>query len=156
MDNMISSEFNIWRFYQPIRFAIGILSKQRKDIQWNWTDYMRQVFSPTFSCLATLCPWMIFLTANKMKHKIFFIWALTLSVLGNAQTITPPQEQKPVNLGNAGFYENKGQIVDQNYKPNPDVKYLLCSSYFNVQLRQTGFSYDTYMGTDIGRIVNWF
>ena len=43
-----------------------------------------------------------------------------------------------------GFYENNGQITDQNYKPNPAVKYLLCSPGFNVQLRQTGFSYDTY------------
>src|SRR6185437_10490853 len=36
------------------------------------------------------------------------------------------------------------QIVDQNYTPNKDVKYLLCSPGFNVQLRQNGFSYDTY------------
>jgi hypothetical protein len=42
------------------------------------------------------------------------------------------------------FIENKGQIVDQDFKANPDVKYLLCSPGFNVQLRQTGFSYDTY------------
>ncbi len=34
--------------------------------------------------------------------------------------------------------------MDQNDKPNPAVKYLLCSPGFNVQLRQTGFSYDTY------------
>ncbi len=46
-----------------------------------------------------------------------------------------------------GFYENKGQIADQNHKPNPAVKYLLSSHGFDVQLRQTGFSYDTY--TDV-------
>src|ERR1017187_1996669 len=46
-----------------------------------------------------------------------------------------------------GFTENKGQIVDQDYKPNPAVKYLLCSPGFNVQLRQSGFSYDTYTDT---------
>ena len=46
--------------------------------------------------------------------------------------------------GTDGFIKNKGQIVDQNNKPNPNVKYLLCSPGFNVQLRQTGFSYDTY------------
>jgi len=44
----------------------------------------------------------------------------------------------------SGFMENKGQIVDQNHKPNSDVKYLLCQAGFNVQLRKTGFSYDTY------------
>ena len=62
---------------------------------------------------------------------------------------TPAQQAKhleagPVQVANTGFYENKGQLTDQNYKPNPNVKYLLCSPGFNVQLRQTGFSYDTY------------
>jgi len=60
--------------------------------------------------------------------------------------------QKGISIGKGslinthlnGFYENKGQIVDQNYKPNTQVKYLLSTPGFNVQLRQTGFSYDTY------------
>jgi hypothetical protein len=43
-----------------------------------------------------------------------------------------------------GFYENKGQLVNQSQEPNPVVIYLLCSPGFNVQLRKTGFSYDTY------------
>ena len=38
------------------------------------------------------------------------------------------------------FYENKGQIVDQNGKANPDVKYLLNSPGLNVQIREKGFS----------------
>ncbi|WP_435522367.1 hypothetical protein [Chryseobacterium indoltheticum] len=42
------------------------------------------------------------------------------------------------------FYENKGQIVDQNGKENPDVKYLFHSAGLNVQLRSNGFSYDVY------------
>ena len=42
------------------------------------------------------------------------------------------------------FYENKGQIVDQNGKANPDVKYLLNSPGLNVQIRENGFSYDVY------------
>ncbi|WP_378105470.1 T9SS type B sorting domain-containing protein [Chryseobacterium sp. sg2396] len=42
------------------------------------------------------------------------------------------------------FYENKGQIVDQEGKPNPDVKYLFHSAGLNVQLRNSGFSYDIY------------
>jgi len=45
---------------------------------------------------------------------------------------------------NFGFIENKGQIIDQNKKTNPDVKYLYNSTNINIQLRQTGFSYDTY------------
>lgn len=42
------------------------------------------------------------------------------------------------------FYENKGQIVDQSGKANPDVKYLFHSAGLNVQLRTSGFSYDVY------------
>ena len=42
------------------------------------------------------------------------------------------------------FYENKGQIVDQNGKANPDVKYLLNSPGLNVQIKADGFSYDVY------------
>lgn len=46
-----------------------------------------------------------------------------------------------------GFVENKGQLVDQNGKSNSEVKYLLTMPGLNVQLRQTGFSYDTYVKT---------
>jgi uncharacterized repeat protein (TIGR01451 family) len=46
-----------------------------------------------------------------------------------------------------GFIENKGQIVDQSHKPNSEVKFLLSNPGFNIQLRQTGFSYDTYTVT---------
>jgi len=42
------------------------------------------------------------------------------------------------------FYENKGQIVDQDGKENTDVKYLFHSAGLNVQLRSNGFSYDVY------------
>ncbi len=43
-----------------------------------------------------------------------------------------------------GFTENKGQIIDQNNKPNPDVLFLFNSTGMNVQLRRGGFSYDVY------------
>ncbi|MEI6898523.1 MAG: T9SS type B sorting domain-containing protein, partial [Bacteroidota bacterium] len=43
-----------------------------------------------------------------------------------------------------GFIENKGQIIDQNNKPNPACLYLLNTSGLNVQLRKGGFSYDVY------------
>ena len=65
-----------------------------------------------------------------------------LSFTGNAQK----------NIGfskeglkrSCGFIENKGQIIDQNNKPNPAVLYLLNTPGMNVQLRKTGFSYDVY------------
>jgi gliding motility-associated-like protein len=43
-----------------------------------------------------------------------------------------------------GFKENKGQVIDQNGKPNNTVKYLLNTNGLNVQLKQNGFSYDIY------------
>lgn len=47
---------------------------------------------------------------------------------------------------NTGFIENKGQIHDQNYEPNPTVKYLLnLNNGLNVQLKTNSFSYDTYI-----------
>ncbi|PQA92026.1 hypothetical protein B0A69_16540 [Chryseobacterium shigense] len=42
------------------------------------------------------------------------------------------------------FYENKGQITDQEGKSNKAVKYLYHTSGLNVQLRANGFSYDIY------------
>ncbi|SKB66223.1 gliding motility-associated C-terminal domain-containing protein [Soonwooa buanensis] len=42
------------------------------------------------------------------------------------------------------FYENKGQIIDQKAKPNPEVKYLFNSAGLNVQIKKNGFSYDVY------------
>ncbi len=51
----------------------------------------------------------------------------------------------------SSFIENKGQIIDQNNKPNPGVLYLLNSPGFNVQLRKSGFSYDLYTATGLKR-----
>ncbi|MDF2552428.1 MAG: hypothetical protein K0R77_1703 [Chryseobacterium sp.] len=42
------------------------------------------------------------------------------------------------------FYENKGQIIDQDGNENKNVKYLYHSAGLNVQLRSNGFSYDVY------------
>jgi len=59
----------------------------------------------------------------------------------NKNDIEKYTSQKP----QYGFIENKGQIHDQNYKANPDVKYLLClGNGMNVQLKKNSFSYDTY------------
>jgi len=46
------------------------------------------------------------------------------------------------NASNPGFIENKGQIVDQDNKPNPGCLYLLNLKDFKVQLRKDGFSYE--------------
>jgi hypothetical protein len=70
---------------------------------------------------------------------------------------TPPPVRQPAgqvsknqasqwlkDAAGAGFIENKGQLVNQAGKPNKAAKYLLKMPGLNVQLRQTGFSYDTY------------
>ncbi|MCX6352638.1 MAG: SBBP repeat-containing protein, partial [Bacteroidetes bacterium] len=44
-----------------------------------------------------------------------------------------------------GFIENKGQIYNQDFTPNSEVKYLLNSEGLNVQLKKNSFSYDTYV-----------
>ncbi len=77
----------------------------------------------------------------------FLIAFINFTTNVNAQKANLSIGQKPADLEKSGFYENKGQIVDQNYKPNSDVNYLFSSKDFNVALRQTGFSYDTY--TDV-------
>ena len=48
-------------------------------------------------------------------------------------------ENKP-----AAFTENKGQFRDQDGKPNPEVLYMADFGGMKVQLRKTGFSYETY------------
>src|SRR5260221_9255303 len=49
----------------------------------------------------------------------------------------------------AGFVENKGQITDQFKRKNAAVKFLLSlPGGLNIQLRNNGYSYDTYRKTD--------
>ena len=45
---------------------------------------------------------------------------------------------------NTGFYQNNGQIVNQEGQPNINVLYLLNTPELNIQLKKTGFSYDVY------------
>ncbi|MCX6249142.1 MAG: hypothetical protein NTX61_00165, partial [Bacteroidetes bacterium] len=55
-----------------------------------------------------------------------------------------PANKPSFKTSSSGFIENKGQIIDQNNKPNPGVLYLLNTPGMNVQLRRGGFSYDVY------------
>ncbi len=70
---------------------------------------------------------------------LFFLVYVSLST--EAYSTGKPASPK-VSLGGYGFIENKGQIIDQNNKPNKEVLYLYNGNGLQVQLRQNGFSYE--------------
>ncbi|GGA75904.1 hypothetical protein GCM10008015_15650 [Flavobacterium palustre] len=67
-----------------------------------------------------------------MKHILLLLLLFTITSFGQQKN------------GSIGFIENKGQIMDQNGKPNPTVQFLLNTNGLNVQIKKTGFSYDIY------------
>jgi hypothetical protein len=67
---------------------------------------------------------------------IVLVFQFTMQLNAFTQTLTASK--------NFGFIENKGQLIDQNEKPNASVLYVLPHRGNNVQLRKGGFSYDTY------------
>lgn len=44
----------------------------------------------------------------------------------------------------SGFIENKGQITNQHYQTNNDVKFQLCRNNERIQLRNAGYSYELF------------
>ncbi len=71
---------------------------------------------------------------------------LLVMLLFISASITNAQNTPVKRQSELGFIENKGQVHDQNYKPNTSVKYLLSSNRgLSVQLKKAGFSYDTYV-----------
>ncbi|HBV14833.1 T9SS type B sorting domain-containing protein [Chryseobacterium carnipullorum] len=71
-----------------------------------------------------------------MRKILFLFTVLTCGFLFSQKNISKENQYY--------FYENKGQLVDQDGKENADVKYLFHSAGLNVQLRSNGFSYDVY------------
>ncbi len=47
----------------------------------------------------------------------------------------------------SGFIENKGQVIDQNQRPNNEVLFLYNGKGLHVQLKKNGFSYEVVKGT---------
>jgi hypothetical protein len=71
------------------------------------------------------------------------------SFAGNRGSInSTPQFIK--EQGHYYFFENKGQIIDQNYHTNTSVLYQLSLPGMNVSLKSNGFSYDTWQAEDLG------
>ncbi len=93
-----------------------------------------------------------------MKKEIFLLISFILTAGIFAANIKKPVASQPASAkafevnkpekinkamaGNYGFIENKGQIIDQNNQPNTAVLYLYNGNGMNVQLRQSGFSYE--------------
>ncbi|MCX6230287.1 MAG: SBBP repeat-containing protein [Bacteroidetes bacterium] len=79
-------------------------------------------------------------------NKIYILVLSIICVISNISAQNNKNTEKYMSTKTQyGFIENKGQIYDQNYKANPDVKYLLSlGNGMNVQLKKNSFSYDTY------------
>jgi len=88
-----------------------------------------------------------------MKTKILFLTLLFVGLFARSKTKQDYQDNS-LNEVNYGFIENKGQIMDQANKPNAEVRYLLCKPGFNLQLRQKGFSYDTYKDVESNEVIS--
>lgn len=98
-----------------------------------------------------------------MKQKIYLVVAGMLCAVSTLKAQVPSagnnaileekirQRQQPQANG---FAENKGQLYDQAGRPNPQVKYLLNMPGLNVQLKASGFSYDTWIEQPAASAVN--
>lgn len=75
-----------------------------------------------------------------------FTVILFISFLGSCLTASNE------NLQLFGFIENKGQIVDQNYKPNTDVLFQYVGKGIKIQLRKTGYSYELFTASNLPHI----
>jgi len=78
------------------------------------------------------------------KKQLFSAFFLFYLVSGFSETVP---ENLVASKKTVSFIENKGQIIDQDNLPNPDVLFLLNNPGMNVQLRRGGFSYDLYSVT---------
>ena len=77
-----------------------------------------------------------------MKNRFFIIFFYFLFI--PFSLLQAREKNNTIRKSFYGFIENKGQIIDQNYRPNPGVLYLLNSPGLNIQIRKFGFSYDLY------------
>lgn len=76
---------------------------------------------------------------------IVFLYCISPSILLSKENIDLLQSFSRKDGGaNTLYVENKGQIGDQNGKPNPAVKYLILRPGLNIQLKANSFSYDAY------------
>jgi hypothetical protein len=95
---------------------------------------------------------LLFCGVNLLKQKIMKKTLLTLlcfSIGFASYTQSSNIEHNGTSLLQAskqikGFVENKGQLYNQDFQPNPSVLYKYEMNGINVLLKQNSFSYDTY------------
>jgi hypothetical protein len=85
-----------------------------------------------------------------MKRFLLALTLLSCSYVSYAQQTNLKNPQANLKNPQTGFIENKGQITDQYFQPNHEVKYLLTLDGINVQLKENSFSYDTYVQNEEG------
>ncbi|UMQ42806.1 T9SS type B sorting domain-containing protein [Chryseobacterium sp. Y16C] len=79
-----------------------------------------------------------------MMKKILFIFSIiSCAFLSGQKNLQKNNEYY--------FYENKGQILNQDGKENKNVQYLFLSNGLNVQLKKNGFSYDVYQVEEVAQ-----
>ncbi|MCX6154791.1 MAG: SBBP repeat-containing protein [Candidatus Kapabacteria bacterium] len=78
-----------------------------------------------------------------LKNKNLWSLIILIGLIGiqsfSQSSNTPETKMKS---GFSGFRKNAGQIIDQDSKLNPSVKYLLSENNFKVQLKDKSFSYE--------------
>ncbi|MDP1725136.1 MAG: SBBP repeat-containing protein [Bacteroidota bacterium] len=69
--------------------------------------------------------------------------SLFIAILFFSEIISAAGIKQPVS-SQFGFIENKGQIIDQNNKPNPACLFLYNGGGLHIQLKQNSFSYEIW------------
>ncbi len=68
----------------------------------------------------------------------------TLTLFSFFTYLTAAQDFSEMDLRQGGFAENKGQVSDQHGIVNSKVKFIYADELFNLQLKNTGFSYELF------------
>ncbi len=73
---------------------------------------------------------------------LIFLLLSSLQISANKKANPTKSPLSPMSHKSQDFIQNKGQIIDQNNKPNKAVLFLYNGSGLHIQLRQNGFSYE--------------
>jgi hypothetical protein len=83
-------------------------------------------------------------TQNMLPFLLLILFSTFNLAYAKPKEVDPKSYLKAGNGANTLYIENKGQIGNQDGKPNPAVKYLILRPGLNIQLKANSFSYDAY------------